>query len=161
MQSDAFRHAFQSSTFTVSEFENGSERLDTYLQTLATKLNSNEAFEPDGSFTVETTFISTPGPGSGHGKRYTPSSAAVRGIAKRSCVTIKSSDALCCARAIVTMKAYVDGGEDASDREYKNLKQEYPIQEKKAKELHSLAGVTRRTKKDTALVKSVSYIWSL
>ena len=49
MQSDAFSHAFQSSTFTVSEFENGSERLDTYLQALATKLNSNQAFEPDDS----------------------------------------------------------------------------------------------------------------
>ena len=49
MQSDAFSHAFQSSTFTVSEFENGSERLDTDLQALATKLNSNQAFEPDDS----------------------------------------------------------------------------------------------------------------
>lgn len=40
------------------------------------------------------------------------------------------------------MKAYVDGGEDGRDREYRNLKEGYPIQEKKAKELHSLAGVS-------------------
>lgn len=39
MQSDAFTHAFQSTTFTVGEFEDGSERLDTYLQSLAAKLN--------------------------------------------------------------------------------------------------------------------------
>ena len=80
MQSDAFSHAFQSTTFTVSEFEEGSDRLDTYLQALASRLNSNQAFEADDSFTVETTFIHTPAPGSGNGKRYKPSSAAVRGI---------------------------------------------------------------------------------
>ena len=67
MQSDAFNHAFQSTTFTVAEFEEGSERLDTYLQALANKLNSNQAFEADDSFTVETTFIHTPAPGSSHG----------------------------------------------------------------------------------------------
>lgn len=111
--------------------------MNTYLQALATKLNSNQAFEPDDSFTVETIFISTPGPGSSHGKRYKPSSAAARGIAKCLRVTIKNSNALCCALAIVTMKAYVDGGEDGRDREYRNLKEGYPIQEKKAKELQS------------------------
>ena len=70
LQSTAFRHAFQSTTFTVREFEDGSERLNTYLQSLAAKLNSNEEFTPDDTFTMETTFIRTPGPGSGHGKRY-------------------------------------------------------------------------------------------
>jgi len=84
MQSDAFNHAFQSTTFTVREFEDGSERLDTYLQALAQKLNSNQEFTPDDSFTVESTFIYTPSPGSGNGKRYKPSSAAVRGIVKHS-----------------------------------------------------------------------------
>ena len=89
----------------MREFEDGSERLETYLQALATKLNSNEEFTPDETFTVETTFIRTPGPGRGHGKRYRPSAAAVRGIVKRSRITIKNKDDLCCARAIVTMKA--------------------------------------------------------
>ena len=46
MQSRAFTHAFQSTTFTVQEFEEGSERLTTYLQSLAAKLNSNEEFTP-------------------------------------------------------------------------------------------------------------------
>ena len=73
MQSGAFTHAFQSTTFTVREFEEGSNRLDTYLQALAGKLNSNEEFTPDDTFTMETTFIRTPGPGSGHGKQYKPS----------------------------------------------------------------------------------------
>ena len=77
MQSSAFTHAFQSTTFTVREFEEGSERLDMYLQALAAKLNSNKEFTPDDTFTMETTFICTLGPGRGNGKRYKPSCAAV------------------------------------------------------------------------------------
>ena len=141
MQSDAFTHAFQSTTFTVSEFEEGSDCLSTYLQALASRLNSNQAFEADDSFTEETTFIHTPAPGSAHGKRYKPSSAAVRGIVKRSCVTIKNRDEFCWARAIITMKALVDANRNARDHHYHNLKQGLPVQERLAKELHRLAGV--------------------
>ena len=141
MQSSAFTHAFQSTTFTVREFVQGSERLDTYLQTLAAKLNSNEEFAPDDTFSMETTFIHTPGPGSGHGKRYKPSCAAVRGIAKKSRITIKNKDNLCCARAIVTMKALADADGNTRDRDYHNLKQGRPVQERLAKELHQRAGV--------------------
>jgi len=124
MQSNTFTHAFQSTTFSVREFREGSARLDTYLQALATKLNSNEEFAPDESFTMEMTFIHTPGPGSGNGNCYKASNAAILDITKKSTVTIKNDDALCCARAIVTMKAYVDAGNDS-----------------RAKELHRLAGV--------------------
>lgn len=69
MQSDHFSHAFQSTTFTVDEFRRDSARLRTYLQSLADKLNSNEEFEVDDSFSVEMTFISNPGRG-GRGKRH-------------------------------------------------------------------------------------------
>ena len=54
MQSSALTHAFQLTTFTVHEFQEGSERLDTYLQALAAKLNSNEEFAPDDTFTRQT-----------------------------------------------------------------------------------------------------------
>ena len=47
MQSDSFIHVFQSTTFTVGEFEEPSERLNTYLQGQINKLNSNQAFEAD------------------------------------------------------------------------------------------------------------------
>ena len=73
MQSNSFSHAFQSTSFTVKEFNDGSERLDMYLQTLAAKLNSNEEFTPDETFTMETTFIHLPGMRRGNGKRYKPS----------------------------------------------------------------------------------------
>jgi len=141
MQSNTFTHAFQSTTFTVQEFEDRSARLDTYLQALAGKLNSNEEFAPDESFTMEMTFIHTPGPGSGNGNHYKASNAAILDISKTSTITIKNDDALCCARAIVTMKAYVDAGNNSRDRDYKNLKDGYPVQERRAKELHRLAGV--------------------
>jgi len=71
MQSNTFTHAFQSTTFTVQEFEDRSARLDTYLHALAAKLNSNEEFALDDSFTMEMTFIHTPGPGSGRSTRET------------------------------------------------------------------------------------------
>ena len=141
MQSSTFTHAFQSTTFTVREFEEGSERLDTYLQALAAKLNSNEDFTPDDTFTVDTTFVLTPGPGSTNSKRYKPSAAAVRGIVKRSRVAIKNKDNLCCARALVTMKALADADGYTRDRDYRNLVAGYPVQEKKAQDLHRLAGV--------------------
>ena len=79
----------------MREFEEGSERLDTYLQALAAKFNSNEDFTPDDTFTMDTTFVLTPGPGRGNGKQYKPSAAAVRGITKRSRVTINNKDNLC------------------------------------------------------------------
>ena len=141
MQSDGFNYAFQSTTFTVREFEEGSERLDTYLQALAQKLNSNQDFSPDDSFNMETTFIHTPSPGSGHGKKQRPGREAVETLLarKKSVVVIKNRDQLCCARAIVTMKAWVDRG--SRDSDYQNLLKGRPIQEKKAKELHHLPGV--------------------
>jgi len=40
MQSNNFTHVFQSTTFTVRKFEDGSEGLETYLQALTAKLNS-------------------------------------------------------------------------------------------------------------------------
>ena len=141
MHSNTFTHAFQSTTFLVREFREVSERLETYLTALAAKINSNEEFSPDDTFNVET----TPSPGRGHGKRYKPSTAAIRGITKTSRVTIKNDDDLCCARAIVTMKAYMDTGNDSRDPDYHNLKKGCHVQQRKAQELHRDAGVPEGT----------------
>ena len=54
-------------------------------------------------------------------------------------MTIQNKDLLCCARAIATMKARVDGG--LTDADYKNMLRGRPIQTNRAKELHRLAGV--------------------
>ena len=141
MQSSAFTHAFQSTTFTVREFEEGSERLDTYLQSLAAKLNSNEEFTPDDTFTMETTFIRTPGRGRGHGKRYKPSCAGRTG--NRQTVARdhpKQRQSMLRSRH----RHHESPGRrerNPRDQDYHNLKQGRPVQERLAKELHRLAHV--------------------
>lgn len=135
-QSNAFKHAFHSTTFSVAEFKEGSERLDTYLQYLAQKLNSNQEFSTDDSFTIETTFIHTPGPGSGCRKKHRPGQEVAEKLLarKQSVITIKNKDQLCCARAIITTRAWVDHGNRHPD--YENLKLGCPIQTRLAQELH-------------------------
>ena len=64
-----FTHAYQTANFTVGEFLQRTTRLDEMLATLAGKLNSNEAFNPDRGFQVDVVFVSMPGPGSGHRKK--------------------------------------------------------------------------------------------
>ena len=53
------------------------------LATLAGKLNSNEAFNPDRGFQVDVVFVSMPGPGSGHRKKKTQSWSSVSGSRKQ------------------------------------------------------------------------------
>ena len=48
-------------------------------------------------------------------------------------IKITNKDDLCCARAIVMMKAYVDGD---PQKQYNNLRRGRPIQEQLAKQLH-------------------------
>ena len=140
MQSDHFTHAFQSATFTADEFQTGSPRLRTYLQSLAEKLNSNEEFEADESFTMDLTIVQTPGRG-GRGNRDRGRKLGRCAIdtllkRKRSIVAVRNLDNLCCARALVTMKAREEG-----DYEYNNLRRGRNVQTERAKALHALAGV--------------------
>ena len=96
-----FTHAYQTANFTVGEFLQRTARLDEMLATLAGKLNSNEAFNPDRGFQVDVVFVSMPGPGPG--RRL----CLDRDNKKKQCIiTIRNRDALCCARAIVTMRAH-------------------------------------------------------
>ena len=138
-----FNHPFQSSTFTLQEFEENGDRLGAYLQSLGDKLNSNESFDVDTPLHLEMTFIRTPSPGSGNGKRFRPASAAVRKIAKKSLTFIQNKDDLCAARTIVTMKAWADRqcGDREAYHDYENMKRGLPIQKRRAQDLHRLAGV--------------------
>ena len=53
---------------------------------------------------------------------------------KKNCmIKIKNTDDLCCTRALVTMQEYVDGD---PDKQYRNLRDGRPIQERLAKQLH-------------------------
>ena len=145
LQSDQFTHAFQSTTFTVGEFRSESPRFRTYLQSLADKLNSNEDFEANDTFTLEMTLIRTPGRG-GRGKRDRKrvlGKTTIESILKSKSliIPINSRDDLCCVRAIVTMRARVDAGDNLREPTYVSLRRGLPLQERMAKELHQKAGV--------------------
>ena len=64
-----FTHVYQTANFTVGEFLQHTAHLEEMLATLAGKLNSNEAFNPDRGFQVDVVFVSMPGPGSGRHKQ--------------------------------------------------------------------------------------------
>ena len=144
MNSDHFNHAFQSTTFTVQEFRQGSERLDVYLQSLADKLNSNQEFTPDDTFSMEMTLIHTPAPGSSNGNKYKPGRKAVEKLleSKQTVVRINNEDDLCCARAIVTMQAWCHKADNVNGfRNYDNLRRGRPLQTRLAEALHMQASV--------------------
>ena len=146
MQAEGYTHAFQSTTFSVKEFQQGSERMQTYLQSLANKLNSGEKFNTSTNFETELTLIRAPPAGSGRGKERSLGRSNVKAFlkAKRSVIQIKNTDELCCAREIVTMKACLYKGDSVDGRHlYENLRDGYPVQGIQAKELHRLAGVPK------------------
>ena len=140
-----FTHAYQTANFTVGDFLQRTARLDEMLATLAGKLNSNEAYKPDRGFQVDVVFVSMPGPGSGYRKKkHNPGRLCLdRENKKKQCIiTIKNRDALCCARAIVTMRAHchIDHGVDGF-RQWDNLERGRSVQQHQAQELHRQAGV--------------------
>ena len=140
-----FTHAYQTANFTVGEFLQRTACLDEMLATLAGKLNSNESFYPDRGFQVDVVFVSMPGPGSGHRKKkHNPGRLCLdrENKKKRCIVTIKNRDALCSARAIVTMRVHChkDQGVDGF-RQWDNLRRGLPVQQHQAQELDRQAGV--------------------
>ena len=107
---NGFEHTYQTTDFTVQEFKEGSVRLDALMRKIAGKLNSNESFHPEEGFRLDLTLLRPMGTGSGHGKRLNPGrmGVAMSRQVKKSIVKIRNSDDLCCARALVTMKALAE-----------------------------------------------------
>ena len=119
--------------------------MQTYLQSLANKLNSGEKFNTNTNFETELTLICTSPSGSG-GKERSLGRRNVKAFlkAKHSVIQIKNTDELCCAQAIVRMKACLHKGDNVDGRHlYENLRDGYPVQGVQAKELHRLAGVPK------------------
>ena len=142
INSNRLRHSYYSSSMRARDWTDKTLRAREIMQQISRMLNSNEQFRLDDSFSLHISHIPDPGRGAGN-KRIRKGSMALEKLLdlKRSVVKINNEDELCCARAIVTMKALVDANGDTRDRDYKNLKQGCPIQERKAKELHRVAGV--------------------
>ena len=143
MTAHGFTQAFQSINFEVREFLERSLRLDTLLQSLADKLNSNEEFNPQRGFEVMLSVIAMPTPGRGK-RKHNPGRRCLEKVLhnKRAIITIKNQDELCCARAIVTMRAHAHrdlNGE--SKARWELLRKGLHRQTTEARELHRQAGV--------------------
>lgn len=143
LHANGFQHAFQSINFTVRDFLDQSLRMDTFFTSLAQKLNSNQSFQPSQGFEVSLSTIRMPTPGSGRTKHAVGRRAMERDLKRKRCIIpIKNRDELCCARAIVTMRAWCHReGDYIAVRRWSNLRNCYPVQTQEARELHAQAGV--------------------
>ena len=124
----------------VGEWMDNDLRVQEVMQQISRMLNSNERFQLDDSFSLHISHIRDPGRRSGN-KRIKKATMVLEKLldVKKSVVKIENDDELCCARAIVTMKAYCDFG--SRDSRYRNLQQGKPAQGREAKTLHCAAGV--------------------
>ncbi|CAH3127305.1 unnamed protein product [Porites lobata] len=103
-------------------------------------LNSNEDFAVDDTFVVDLTYVRPP---RGTGRRKLGSDAFANMVkSKHSCIEITNKDDLCCARALVTARAYQHKDQSALHlSEYTTLRHGGALQTTKARELHRLAKV--------------------
>ena len=132
------------------------QRIDAYMQQLARQLNSSQSFSPGDAFSLDVTTIRMPEEG-GKPKKYDPVKAKVRGILKRSRIPITNDDNLCCARAVVTMRAWAD--EQAGQfptHAYSSLRRGIPCQKNPSPPTHGIGGIvpfetvwSARTEKDS------------
>ena len=144
IQAHGFAHAFRSTNIQVSDFMDRDRYVDELLDTLAGKLNSNEEFHPDRGLQVDVVLVRMPTPGSGR-KKYNVGLRAfdVDSKRKKSIIPIKNKDQLCCARAIVTMRAWCHRNDPGHmpRNNWETLRKGRPRQGIMAKDLHRAAGV--------------------
>ena len=139
-----FTHGFRSTNIRVGDFMDRDRYLDELLDTLAGKLNSNEEFHPDRGLQVDVVLVRMPTPGSRPRKWNVGLRAFDKDSnRKQSIIQIKNRDNLCCARAIVTMRAWCHRNDPGCmpRSDWNALRDGRPRQEKMAQELHRAAGV--------------------
>ena len=165
MTPNGFEHTYQTTEFTVHEFREGSTRLETLMWKLANKLNSNEAFNPDDGFQLDLTLVRPMGTGSGNDKKLNPRRMGYQMSreVKHSIVEIKNKDDLCCARAIVTMKARADWKvmerkvQEEEGREVSVLLDKLRTEEKEAfKDYETLRRTPKTNKKTLQLQRTLA-----
>ena len=140
MSSNRLQHAYQSSRVRVRDWLQDTEPAQMMMQQMSNILNSNENFAIDDSFHIEVSHIRDSGVGSGsRGQR--PGTRPIEQLLKNksSVVRIENKDELCCARALVTAKAFRDWG--SRDSRYRHIVMGGPLQETFARQLHRRARV--------------------
>ena len=145
IQAHGFTHAFRSSNIRVGDFLRRDAYTDELLDTLAGKLNSNEDFHPDRGLQIDVVLIRMPTPGSGRGRKREVGFRAWEADSKRKqcIIRIENQDDLCCARAIVTTKAWIHRNDPGHmpKNNWDTLRKGRPRQKKMAQDLHRAAGV--------------------
>ncbi|PFX13997.1 hypothetical protein AWC38_SpisGene21885 [Stylophora pistillata] len=156
-----FSHPLQTAKFTVEEIAEDTTRWETYLQTLANQLNSNESFDATDDFQVDRTIIAEPDAGGKTSLSILGKINMTTVLRRKQCVLpIKNEDDnLCLARAICLMKAWYHKDEDRdSKRYYRNLQLNPSVLTRCAKHLHTQAGVPEGPCGRAELIKFQEYL---
>ena len=133
VSSDRLPNVYTGYGLRVRDWKEGNDRVDGVLGDLAKHLNSQEQFGLDDSFQLSLTQV-LDAPRGSRPQYYRPgqrNQAAFR-LLKKSILRINNRDNLCCARAIVTAKAYVD-----PHPKWESFKRGFKIQTLEAKRLHA------------------------
>ena len=117
-----------------------SDYVHAMFESLARKMNSAQNMNPATGFNATLTFITHPDKGGKGPASNNLGRLSFKMMQKKKDCMIKITNKvdLCCARAIVTMKEYVDGD---PQKQYDNLRRGRPIQARLAKQLHRDANV--------------------
>ena len=136
---DGVRVWTSSPVLPLEDWVQNQERTRQWIQQLSNELNSAQNMDVSkDDFYAELTLIYQP-PAGGRRKKYNIKSLSYAQMLKkkRSIITIRNTDDLCCARAIVTLKARHEG-----DPQYGNLQRGRAIQTTRAFQLHRDANVS-------------------
>ena len=116
----------------------------TFDRVLQRSERHNEDFHPDRGLQIDVVLIRMPAPGSGRKKRNVGLRTMDKDSRdKKSIIRIKNRDNLCCARAIVTMRAWCHRNDrhHMARSDWNALRQGMPRQGVYARQLHQAAGV--------------------
>ena len=140
MSSNRLQSAYQSHRVSIADWIKKGIESRAMLEKMSQVLNSNETFQMDDTFHIEITHIRNPGTGRGRNQNkpgLTPVDQLLK--CKKNVIRIINDDNLCCARAIVTVKAHQDYG--SAHWITRSCKRGFALQEQYARELHNQAGV--------------------
>ena len=139
----AIHHSTGTHTWTscprvpLTEWIQGSPLTRQWLEKLAKQLNSAESFDAaSGDFFAELSFFKTEQRGGRPAKNKPGNNSFEQLLKKRTVIHIKNKDELCLARALVSVKAFVD-----EDPEYETISKGCGQQGHRAYQLHQQSGV--------------------